>query len=104
MQNPWVPKQSSVQPPASRNCTSKSPIGIAKHFKIGDVLQDGAGLVSAVGNFFEGGPAFYDSAALRSAQEEVLREGKPRAVSFDVSAEAPSRESPQRPPEIPLPN
>ena len=29
--------------------------------------------------------------------EEVLREGKPRAVSFDVSAEAPSRESPQRP-------
>ena len=36
--------------------------------------------------------------------EEVLREGKPRAVSFDVSAEAPSRESPQRPPEIPLPN
>ena len=36
--------------------------------------------------------------------EEVLREGKPRAVSFDVSAEAPSRESPQRPPEIPLPD
>ena len=47
---------------------------LAKHFKIGDVLQDGAGFVSTVGEFFEGRAAFYDSAALQSAKEEVLRE------------------------------
>ena len=47
---------------------------LAKHFKIGDVLQDGAGFVSTVGEFFEGRAAFYDSAALQSAKEEVLCE------------------------------
>jgi hypothetical protein len=49
-------------------------LGLAKHFKIGDVLQDSAGLVSTFKNFFEGEEAFYNSAALQSAQEEVLRE------------------------------
>ena len=49
-------------------------LGLAKHFKIGDVLQDSAGLVSTFKNFFEGKEAFYNSAALQSAQEEVLCE------------------------------
>ena len=49
-------------------------LGLAKHFKIGDVLQDGAGFVSTVEEFFEGRAAFYDSAALQSAQKEVLSE------------------------------
>ena len=49
-------------------------LGLAKHFKIGDVLQDSAGLVSTFFNFFEGEETFYNSAALQSTQEEVLRE------------------------------
>ena len=47
---------------------------LAKHFKIGDVLQDSAGLVSTLENFFDGEEAFYNSAALKSAQEEVMCE------------------------------
>ncbi len=49
-------------------------LGLTKHFTIGDVLQDGAGFVSTVEDFFEGKATFYHSAALQSAQEEVLRE------------------------------
>ena len=49
-------------------------LGLAKHFKIGDVLQDSAGLVSTFKNFFKGEELFYNSDALQSAKEKVLRE------------------------------
>ena len=49
-------------------------LAIAKHFKIGDVLQDGTGFVSTVADFFQGEATFYDSAAVESCKEQVLRE------------------------------
>ena len=49
-------------------------LGLAKHFKIGDVLQDSAGLVSTFENSFKGEKLFCNSDALQSAKETVLRE------------------------------
>jgi hypothetical protein len=49
-------------------------LGLAKHFKIGDVLNDSAGLVSTFKNFFKDEEPFYNSDALQSAKEKVLRE------------------------------
>ena len=57
-------------------------LGLAKHFKIGDVLQDSAGVVSTFKNLFEGKDAFYNSAALQSAQEECCARAHWRCQRF----------------------
>ena len=44
-------------------------LGLAKHFKIGEVLHDGEGLVSAVEDFFEGRAHFCETKDLLSAQQ-----------------------------------
>ena len=49
-------------------------LGLAKHFKIGDVLNDGTDFTSTVCDLFEGRDTFFDSAALQRAQQAMLRE------------------------------
>jgi hypothetical protein len=49
-------------------------LGLAKHFKLADVLQDGAGFALTMEEFFEGRATFYNNASLQSAQEKVLHE------------------------------
>ena len=49
-------------------------LGLAKHFKIASVLEDGAGFCSTVQDFFEGGSEIFDHSTLLSAQEQVRQE------------------------------
>ena len=55
---------------------------LAKHFKLADVLRDGAGLVSTIESFFEGKASFYNSVVLRDAKEELTHESFGALPSF----------------------
>ncbi len=59
-------------------------LGLAKHFKIASVLEDGFGFCSTVQDFFEGSIELFDDVAVLSAQRQV---GQESALALPALAE-----------------